>query len=254
MNSCQGDHGRSPQPDDGLSSDKLQSISNRILLSLPANTLSSLLPHLDSIELERGAVVKKVEEPIDHNYFVESGLISVIKTMRNGQVVEVGAIGNEGMTDPLSAFGIDRATLDTIVQISGSAYRIRSDILQQAAREDICLKDRLENYLRFSIRQLTQTSACNGLHSLDRRCCRWLLIADDCTQSNDIHLTHEFLAMMLGVLRPSVSLALGGLKRDGLIDHAHGSIKVKNRKALEKRSCECYQDVQTELNELFDHS
>lgn len=229
-------------------------IKNKLLSSFSSEAIGNIRPHLEWAELKRGDVITQAGAPVKWHYCVEDGLISVIKTMRNGQVVEVGAIGREGMTAPAAMFGVRCHLFDTVVQVPGSALRFRAEILQQAADRDRELNLRLQDYLRFTVGQLVRTSACNGLHALTQRCCRWLLIAHDSSRSDEIHLTHEFLAIMLGVLRPSVSLVLGELKRDGLIEIAHGRILIKKRKALEERSCECYLETQEELDVLYGKS
>lgn len=226
-------------------------INNRILLALPAASLKRLRPMLEALETTRGQVIDHVDGPIRHLYFVNRGLVSVVKTMEDGRTVEVGAVGLEGVTDPNALFGIDQAVLETMVQVPGSALRIgRDDLMDQMAR-DRPLRELMERYTRFAYAQMAQTAACNRLHSLEERFCRWLLICHDCALSDEFPLTHEFLAMMLGVQRAGVSIAANFLKRAGLIDYARGRMTIADRAGIEDAACECYRTMQTQLADMF---
>ena len=230
-------------------------INNRLLLALEPSTLERLLPALEPTAITRGQMIDRVDgRPIENLYFVNCGLISTVKTMRDGRSVEVSAVGVEGVTDPNSLFGIDSAVLDTIVQIPGEAFRIRRELLKREMAVDEPLHQLIQAYARFAFGELAQTAACNRLHSMEERCCRWLLIAHDNALADSFSLTHEFLAMMLGVQRAGVSITARILKKAGLIDYTRAQVKILNRRGLEEIACECYQTIREELRDLFSPS
>jgi len=171
--------------------------------------------------------------------------------MQDGRVVEIGAVGIEGLTDPTAVLDSDKAALDTIVQIPGDAYRVRLSTLKRLIEDDDRLRIFLQEYAVFTTRQLAQTAACNRLHTVEERCARWLLIAHDSAMSDSFPLTHEFLAMMLGARRSGVSIAAHTLKKAGMIDYSRGNVTILDRAGLEEVACECYGTIQAELAELL---
>lgn len=225
--------------------------TNRILLALPHASLDRIKPFLEPLIMERGQVIDRMNGPIKHMYFVNRGLVSVVKTMRDGRTVEIGAVGLEGVTDPNALFGIDRALLETMVQIPGSAFRIEREILKREMGRDVAVRDIMQKYIRFAFSQIAQTAACNRLHSLEERCCRWLLLAHDSALADNFSLTHEFLAMMLGVRRSGVSIVAHLLKKAGLIDYRRGRVTILDRAGLMDAACECYGSTQMQLEQLF---
>jgi CRP-like cAMP-binding protein len=156
-------------------------------------------------------------------------------------------VGIEGVTGVGVLFGVDTAVLETVVQIPGAAYRIGRAVAREAIAGSEALRGLLQRYAHFVIGQLAQTAACNRLHSLEERCCRWLLIAHDSARSDDFLLTHEFLAMMLGAQRPGVSLAASILQRAGLIRYTRGHVTIVDRPGLEAAACECYGAMRAQL-------
>ena len=210
-----------------------RNIANRILLALPPRTLDELLPSLNWVELARGQIICRAGTPVEHVYFVNRGLTSLIRAMRDGRTAEVGAIGIEGIAGLSALFGFDRAILDTIVQIPGEAFRIRETSLRDAMSRSKPVQMLLQHYLQWAISQIAQTAACNRLHSLEERCCRWLLIAHDSARSDTFSLRHEFFALMLGVQRSSVSLTAGILRKAGFIDYHAGRMTIVDRAGLE---------------------
>jgi CRP-like cAMP-binding protein len=226
-------------------------ITNLILRSLSQATFARLWPLLQPVDLARGHVMEHADDPVKNLYFVNRGIISLVETMQDGRSVEVGAVGIEGITDPNTLFSFDKSALDSIVQIPGSAFRVNRDALKREIDNDTVLRAIMQNYARFAYRQLAQTAACNRLHSLEERCCRWLLIAHDSALADTFPVTQEFLAMMLGVRRSGVSIAANLLKRDGLIAYSRGRVTVLNRNGLEEASCECYGAIQADLNDLY---
>lgn len=232
-------------------SDKFRKISNQLLRSLPSETLSRLLPHLEPVELARGRVIDYAGKSITKLHFIDRGLVSLVKTMRDGRTVEIGTIGIEGAADPKALVGVDRAHVETIVQVPGQAFRIERSVLMDVMERDDALRDVIRAYVGFVIGQIVQTAACNRLHSLEERCCRWLLIAHDSALCDTFPLTHEFLAMMLGTQRAGVSISASCLKKAGLISYRHGQVTILDRVGLEHASCECYETQQAERKRLF---
>lgn len=227
------------------------SVNNRILLALSEASFAAIRPELELVPLKKHWIIHDALAHVEFAYFVNQGLISLVKAMQDGRTVEIGAVGVEGVTDPGALFGMNKAALDMLVQVPGSAWRIKLGALRQQMENDARLREILEGYDRFSIRQLAQTAACNRLHTLAERCARWLLIAHDSALSDSFPLTHEFLSMMLGARRSGVSIAAHTLKAAGLIDYSRGVVTIIDRPGLEEATCECYGTIQAELDELF---
>jgi len=228
-----------------------QNITNRLLLKLPLLERRRLQPLLEHVDMARGDPIYGAGARVKYIYFVNRGLISLVRTMRDGRTVEIGIVGNEGMTGSYSLFGIDAAVMDAIVQIPGSALRISREAMLSQAGMSAALRDMVGRYAHFAIGAIAQTAACNRLHSLEERCCRWLLIGHDSALSDTFLLTHEFLAMMLGVLRPAVSLTANTLQKAGLITYNRGRITILDRPGIECCACECYAAMQDEFERLL---
>jgi CRP-like cAMP-binding protein len=226
-------------------------VANGILLSLPAETLRCLNTALEFVRLTRGQALGHAGEPIQHIYFVNRGLISLVKTMQDGSAIEIEAVGPEGISSPNAVFGFRNAVLDSVVQVSGSAFRVRRGFLRELSDTDPTFRDAMQKYAELVIAQLSQTAACNRLHSLQGRCCRWLLTAHDSAAADTFDLTHDFLATMLGVQRPSVSIVARFLKDGSFIDYKRSQVTITDRQGLEEYACECYRAVQSERERLF---
>jgi CRP-like cAMP-binding protein len=224
---------------------------NRILSSLPHATLKRIQRDLEPMNMVRGQIIDQADQPIEFIYFVNCGLVSFVKTMKDGRMVEVGAVGIGGITAPNALFSIDKAIVGSIVQIPGTAMRIPREILKREMEKDAVLLDMMHKCARFSISELVQTAACNRLHTLEERCCRWLLIAHDNALAKSFPLTHEFLAMMLGVQRAGVSIAARFLQRAGLIQYTRGRVTITDQSGLKDAACECYGTIREELERLF---
>jgi CRP-like cAMP-binding protein len=222
-------------PDSMSPLQKRNGITNRMLLALPAASFTRIRGLLEPVSLIAGQVIARVDQPLTNVYFVNRGIVSVVKTMGDGRSVEIGAVGIEGMTSALTLLGFNRTILEFVVQIPGSALRMSRNAAIQTMQEDNAFRRIIQDQARFALGQIAQTAACNRLHHLEERCCRWLLIAHDSALSNNFPLTHEFLAMMLGSQRSGVSITLSTLKKSGLIDHKRGNITVRNRAALDAR-------------------
>ncbi|WP_084397953.1 Crp/Fnr family transcriptional regulator [Henriciella aquimarina] len=222
-----------------------EGLNNKLLGAMPASTFDRIAPHLTPVRFDKGTVLYELDEPIRHVYFVNHGLVSLVKTMKDGRMVEIGAIGTDGVTGINALFDIDTALFETIMQIPGEVLKIPVADLRRAMAEDPLLHDLLEGYVHVILAQIAQTAACNRLHSTQERCCRWLLVCHDSALAEEFHLTHEFLAMMLGVRRVSVTMAASGLQKAGHIKYSRGRITVTNRAGLEAQACECYSAVKS---------
>ncbi|MDT5123215.1 MAG: hypothetical protein QOC96_2697 [Acidobacteriota bacterium] len=226
-------------------------ILNHILASLSAEEYERLLPHLEQVELRLGEILSRPDEPIEYAYFPQSGTISVIVLMEDGSQVEIGIVGNEGMFGLPIVLGTTSAPLQAIVQIAGQALRIKASVLREKAANGGQLHQLLLCYTQAFFIQTAITAACNRVHHLDGRLARWLLMCQDRAQTDELQLTHEFIATMLGVRRAGVSVAANKLQAAGLISYRRGDIHILDREGLEAYSCECYGVVRRELARLL---
>jgi CRP-like cAMP-binding protein len=212
---------------------------------LPAPDYAALLAHLEFIETPLHFVLFERDKPIRHAYFPLTGEHSVLATMENGSAVEIGTVGYEGLSTVDLIMGSELAIETTICQIPGTALRMPAETFREMTAEDTPLRWLALRYLQAYLSQVSQSAACNRLHSLEARMARWLLMSHDRMRRQDFTLTQEYLATMLGVQRPSLSVAAGALQRAGIIDYQRGRMRILDREALEKTSCECYRTVQS---------
>lgn len=226
-------------------------IGNKLLAALPSSEYERLLPHLEAVSLSFKQYIYKPNEPIQHVYFPNSGIISMLIVMEDGSTVEVATIGNEGMIGTPILLGADQISAETFVQLSGDAMRMKVDVFRSEVTSGSPLYNLLLRYTLALINQLAQSAACNRLHSIEERCCRWLLLTQDRAESDEFSLTQEFLAQMLGVRRASVSEVAAILQKAGFIHYHRGRMTILDRQALEAASCECYQVVKAEFDRLL---
>ena len=172
-------------------------------------------------------------KPIGFVYFIETGVGSLVNTMANGQAAEVGTIGNEGLVGLPLVFGDDRAPTSVYVQVPGAGLRIKAALLKKELARSASMRTVMLHYAHAFFNQVAQSAACNHFHSLEQRCCRWLLMTHDRMQSDEFLLTQEFLAMMLGVRRTGVTAAAGALQRAGLIRYKRGNVTIIDRRGLD---------------------
>ncbi len=225
--------------------------ANRLLALLPQAEYQRLTPHLQTVTLALRQVLYKARSPINYVYFPSRGIVSAMTIMENGAAIEVATIGNEGMSG-LSAFiGGKTSPNEVMVQVPGEGIRMSADVLKEEAKRDGPLRRLLIQYNTAFSTQVSYSVACNGLHKIEKRCCRWLLMCQDRVGSNMLPLTHEFLAIMLGVQRSSVTEVLHPLQERGLILNGRGKIQIVDRPGLEATSCECYRVVKEEFARLF---
>lgn len=226
-------------------------VVNRILAQLPAQEYERLAPHLEPVPLTLGDVLHYPQEPVTHVYFPIRGTVSVIATFADGGGVEVGVVGNEGLFGVNVVLGSLTTPHEAIVQLPGEAFRIPAIILREEFKKCGQLQDLILRYTQAFIIQLAQTAACNRSHPMGGRLARWLLMTHDRAMSDELLLTHEFIAVMLGTRRAGVSEAASRLQNDGLIKYRRGHIQITDRKGLESISCECYPIVKREFDRLI---
>jgi CRP-like cAMP-binding protein len=226
-------------------------LGNRLLTSLRSSDFARLAPHLELVPLEFNQSLCEVGSRIEHYYFPTSGVISAVLMMEDGHAIEVATIGNEGMTALPLYFEPETSPTRLIVQIAGMAARIQTDVLRLEMSKDSSLRVSLERYQSAFVSHLLQLLACNGIHSIQKRCCRWLLFTHDRVAGDVLPISHELMAMMLGVRRASITENLLNLKALGYVDYNRGCIHVLNRQGLESAACECYRTVTRHYEHLF---
>jgi CRP-like cAMP-binding protein len=215
---------------------------NRLRKRLPKDEYNALIRSEKPIALEQGYEVYRPDSrgELSHVYFPTKGMISLTVLMQDGKEVEAGTIGNEGMIGLPVAHGLDFSPTKAITQISGEGLRIPVATFLKAMKPGGTLEKLVRRYTAFSLRLANQTLACNLLHSVRQRLCRWLLMCSDRVEDEEFGLTHEFLAEMLGVRRQTVTVIAGTLQTANIISYHRGVIRILDRKRLELASCECY--------------
>ncbi|GJG86621.1 hypothetical protein tb265_18020 [Gemmatimonadetes bacterium T265] len=214
--------------------------ANHLLRRLPRAEYARLIPHLEPVMLPVRHVVYEPHAPITHVYFPQNGMLSLILVLADGGTVEVGMVGREGVAGVPAVLGVEAMPTRCIVQLPMRAQAMRVPVLRRHARTAGVLHEILRRYTQTLIDQVAQGAACNRRHTLERRCARWLLMSHDRAEADAFPLTQEFLAYMLGVHRPAVASALGGLRRAGLIASTRGEVRITDRAGLERAACECY--------------
>lgn len=224
---------------------------NRFLDKLSTPIRQKLIKHMEPLYLAFEEVLYHEAEAIDYAYFPSGAVLSSLAIMQDGTSIEVATVGNEGLIGHYSTGGLVLSPNKVIVQVPGNGYRIKVTTLNREVSNSQQLRQLIGNYQFAFMQQISQTVACNGLHSIDKRCCRWLLMTSDRVGSNEINLTHEYLGVMLGVRRASVSTALKPLQESKLITTHRGVITILNSEGLKKRACECYQVIRSVYDGIF---
>lgn len=227
-----------------------QQFRNRILASIPRDEIAELAPHLTLIHLPQHKPL--LDEKLSFGYFLEYGIASFVVTLCSGETVEVGAVGFEGVVGLFIVLGARSAPgeISISMQVGGSGFRIPAANLRHTFDHCAELRRHMQRYMQAFIVQIAHTAACNRLHTIDARLARWLLTYHDRADSDEIHLTHDFLAQMLGAPRTTITMAVGLLQRSGLIASTRGAITIADRQRLEKASCECYHVVREVYRQL----
>ena len=224
---------------------------NRFLATLLPHDFSMLAPHLRPIPLKRGVILHEVGEEIAHVYFPHSGMVSRVVVMQSSATVETATIGRSGVIGARAGLGARQTFARAIVQLPGAAAGISASRFHAAANESQAIRDLLVRYNDLLLARIQQSVACNALHTLEARLCRWLMQAHDSVDDNVIPLTQEFLGQMLGVRRTTVTLAARLLQSAGLIRYRRGRIQIIARPRLEELSCECYAVVRRHTDDIF---
>lgn len=226
---------------------------NWLLSSLEPADFAVLEPKLETVELSSGQVLYETGATIDHAYFPHDAMVSLVTIMNDGGTVEMAVFGREGVVGFAGALTTRTSFGRYLVQLPGTASRMPIDKLMEAFDTRRDLRYLFFRYIEGLLAQTFRLTACNAVHGVEARCCRWLLTAHDRVARDELPLTHEFLAEMLGVQRPTVSIILRTLQTAGLITQRRGTIVISDRKGIEEAACECYGGIQERFNELGFH-
>jgi CRP-like cAMP-binding protein len=222
-------------------------IQNSILLDLPPRERCAIISKLAFVDLPVRTILNETAAPIKSCYFVNSGLVSIVKVMADGKSVEVGLTGGEGFVGLPLIVGYGSSGTRAIVQIAASAFRISARNMKAALRDCPKLEKSLQRYAQELAIQSAQIAACNRLHEVEERLARWLLMSVDRVGGSSFALTQEFVSHMLGTRRASVTVAAGILQKAGLITYKRGLVKIEDRRRLEEASCECYKVIRRQI-------
>jgi len=224
---------------------------NKLIACLPADDFARLQPYLKTIPFKRKEVIHRRNEPIRHVVFPNGGVASVTTAMKNGAMVEIATVGDEGLLGIEAFFGDAIMPSETMVQVPDTdAEVMTADAFKQEMNRPGPFQACVLRYWQGFQSLIMQSTACMALHPVQERCCRWLLMAHDRVRQDEFQLSHEFLAMMLGSTRPTVTVVAGTLQKAGLIHYRRGQMKILDRKSLEDASCECYATVKAQYDRL----
>jgi CRP-like cAMP-binding protein len=224
---------------------------NKLLAALPDTEWARWSPLLEPVDLTLGKVLYESGCKLSHVYFPITSIVSLLYVLENGASAEIAVVGKEGLVGVSLFMGGDATPSRAVVQSAGQGYRLRADLLMQEFNRAGPVLHLLLRYTQALITQMAQTAVCNRHHSLDQQLCRWLLLSLDRLESNELLMTQELIANMLGVRREGVTEAAGHLQQDGLIRYQRGRITVLDRVGLEQRTCECYAVVKSEYDRLL---
>jgi CRP-like cAMP-binding protein len=224
---------------------------NHLLAALPAEEYARLTPHLERVPMPLGKVLYESGNELRHVYFPTTAIVSLLYVMNDGASAEIAVVGNEGIIGVALFMGGETMPNRAVVQSAGQAYRLKGQLLKQEFNRSGELQHLLLRYTQALLTQMAQTAVCNRHHSLDQQLCRWLLLSLDRLPSDELVMTQELIANMLGVRREGVTEAAGNLQKAGLIKYQRGHITVLDRAGLEARACECYAVVKKEFDRLL---
>jgi CRP-like cAMP-binding protein len=224
---------------------------NRLLAALPSNEYERVLPQLEQVSLSLGEVVYEFGGHLDYVFFPTNSIVSLLYTMENGTSAEMGLTGRDGVVGIALFMGGGTMPNRAVVQSAGGALRMKAKVLQDEFAMGGRFQYLLLRYTQALITQISQTAVCNRLHSVEQQLCRWLLLSHDRVQADELIMTQELIADMLGVRREGVTVAAGRLQDSGAIKYIRGHIKILDRQKLEETVCECYQVVKTEFDRLL---
>jgi CRP-like cAMP-binding protein len=220
---------------------------NRLLLALPSRNLKRLMSELEQVSCQRAQVLMDADSALDHVFFPDSGVVSVVAVYADGSIIEMATVGREGFTDVQAVFGAKRSSVQLLVQIPGSAARMSRAAFTRAMQSMPSFRSVMDAYVQAFLEQVMVSVACNGAHSLKQRLARWLLMMRDRSDGDALPITQDLLADMLGVQRPTITNAAGELEHAGLIERGRRQVTILDRQGLTKASCECYHLVRSRL-------
>jgi CRP-like cAMP-binding protein len=220
---------------------------NRLLLALPSRNLEQLMPEIEQIRCERGQVLMDADSPLDHVFFPDSGVVSVVAVYADGSIIEMATIGREGCTSVQAIFGAESSSVRLLVQIPGGAAKMPRAVFTTAMGSMPSFRSLMYAYAQAFLDQVLVSVACNGAHSLKQRLARWLLMMRDRGDDDALQITQDLLAEMLGVHRPTVTNAAREMEHAGLIVRGRRQVSILDRQGLVAASCECYQLVRARI-------
>jgi CRP-like cAMP-binding protein len=221
-----------------------KAVSNKVLLSTPANEYQLMRPHLEYVDLPGHRSLHEPTQTIESVYFLNRGMVSQVVVTKDGRAVEVGVVGNEGYVGAGLAVGLSRSSVREVVQIAGDGFQMSGNELARILRLAPQLQMLLGRHTGLQGMQVAQTAACNRLHDLQQRLSRWLLMTQDRVGSAVLPITHDFIATMMGTDRSTVSVVAATLQKMGIIEYVRGAVNIVNRRELQKSACECYAVIQ----------
>src|SRR5580658_2262580 len=221
---------------------------NRLLLALPSRSLKRLMPSLEQIRCQRAQVLMNADSALDHVFFPDSGVVSVVAVYADGSIIEMATVGREGFTDVQAIFGAKRSSVQLLVQIPGTAAKMSRAAFMRAMQSMPSFRSLMDAYAQAFLEQVMVSVACNGAHSLQQRLARWLLMMRDRGDDDVLQITQSLLAEMLGVQRPTITNTARELERAGLIERGRRQITFLDRPGLIAASCECYQLVRARIS------
>jgi CRP-like cAMP-binding protein len=224
---------------------------SQLLAVLPEPEKKRLLPHMELVSLPLGKALYESGDQLNYVYFPITSIVSLLYELENGSSAEIAVVGREGIVGIALFMGGDTMPNRAVVQSAGNAYRLSGQLLKQEFSRGGSLQHLLLRYTLAMLTQMAQTAVCNRHHTVDQQLCRWLLLSLDRLPSNELVMTQELIANMLGVRREGVTEAVGKLQKAGLISHQRGRILVRDRPGLEARVCECYDVVKREFDRLL---
>ena len=216
---------------------------NRLLLALPSRDLKRLMPELEHIRCQYRQILMDADSSLEYVFFPNSGVVSVVAVYSDGSIIEMATIGREGFTDVQAVYGAKISAARLLVQIEGSAVKMSRAAFARAMASIPSFRNLMHAYVQAFIEQVMASVACNGTHSLKQRLARWLLLMRDRSDDDTLPITQDLLADMLGVQRPTITIAARELERAGLIKRGRRQVTILDRKGLTKASCECYKFV-----------
>jgi CRP-like cAMP-binding protein len=233
-----------------LEASSSRSKQNKILAALDEAEYQTLFSQLELVPLSQGQVLYEAESHINYVYFPLTAVLSMLSTMEDGRTVEVGPVGHEGLAGLRIFLGAETSPDQVIVHVAGDAMRLRASVLKAAVGDRGAIMDRLVRYTQMLLAMTARSGACNKLHNTEQQLARWLLVMSDYV-GEELALTHELIALTLGVRRAGVTEGANGFRNQGVIDYRRGHIQIVDRRGLEAIACECYQVVKKEYDQLY---